>query len=374
MIGKVGYGRYSVLLALASLLNSILFHCSRNLIVFRPMLDLSEGALADSWSVGMVLSVLLTAALACSFVITPLGALLVTVYLFSQSLFERESEFLRSSLDLRGYLSVACGRPAWSLAGAVIIYPWRASPGAPLLALLVVSLSPLAACLPRLADLKARLAGLGKHAVRSALRLLPLGLVITASVSYIFIADALVKLVLDHVVEKGAFGVYASINDVAMPFCWVLIGAFSWDLVPAMVRMPAADALRLVWRKAGGPAALICLFALGPLLPRITVHSHVVEIGAYATIACANLCAATLSCIVFPALIALGRKYAAMSLSLGGIASIVVLQLLLFIPGSSPAPKTIASVSMGVHVALLIASATVLLLGARAAVDRKVIL
>jgi hypothetical protein len=374
MLGRLGYGSYSVLLALGSLLNSILFHCSRNLIVFRPLLDMSEGELADSWSVSMLLSLLLASALACFSVITPVGATLIVLYLFSQSLFERESEYLRSELDLRGYLTVACARPAWSLIGLAVVYPWRDSSAAPMLALLVVGLSPLAACRPRLADLKARVAGRGKQAARSALRLLPLGLVITASLSYIFISDALVKLVLDHVVDRSALGAYASVNDVVMPFCWVLIGAFSWDLVPAMVRMPTADVFPFVGRRLCGPATLIMLFAFGLLLPDVTVDSHTIDVSAHATIACANLSAATLSCIVFPALIALGRKYAAMVLSLVGIVSVLVLLLALFGPGSSLPAQAIDSVSMFVQVTLGITSAAVFFLGGQAVLARKIVL
>jgi hypothetical protein len=307
-------------------LNSILFHCSRNLIVFRSQLGLREVELSDSWMVAIILSpfVLAIMTLYGHFHLVP--AVLVYVYLIAQSLFERETEYLRSSMDLKGYLLVACGRPLWSLAGIGLIWLFRGESWLSLVAFLAVSVSPMLACLPKWRDVIGRLSWQGLSSFRNAAKVIPLGMVVTVSISYIFVSDALIKLTLHRLIEKPVFGLYASCADLIMPACWILMGAFTWDFVPRVLRADRGGQLKVIidmCKPVAGVLALMLFFMI--VVPDMRLFGFQLHVRTYSGLAMANLSAAALSCLLFPALIAIGYKYAALVGSICGIVLNLVL-------------------------------------------------
>jgi hypothetical protein len=300
------------------------------------MLRLQEGDLSDSWVAAIVIApfVLLIMTLLGHFGIV--SGLLVYVYLVNQSLFERETEYLRSSLDLKGFLVVACGRPLWSLSGIALIWFFRESEWAATAAFLVVGLSPILACVPKMKKVIGRLLGWqGSESFKNALRVVPIGLVISVSISYIFISDALVKLTIERVLDNETFGLYASYNDLIMPACWISMGAIAWDFIPRMLTTDESGRPRLIFGLSLQViTGLVLLLALMLAVPNFRIFGRVWDLRLFSSVAMANLIAASLSYLVFPSLIVMGLKYVAMIGALCGF-SLNIIMLMLEAPTNS---------------------------------------
>jgi hypothetical protein len=319
LLGRQRYGDVSVLLATASLLNGLFFHCSRNVIVFRTLLDIPERALGDSWLVALGLSIVTLLGMTATHRIDLTMAALIFTYLACQSLFERELEYTRSSMHLRQYLRISCVRPLLSLAGVAVLYHFREADWLPRAAFLLIAITPLLACLPSAREVLRRIGPAGLASMRHAIALMPTGVTITLSLSYVFICDALIKLSLVGLVPPIVLGTYASATDLIMPACWVLAGAVAWDFVPSALKDKRhAQLLPLMARTA--PLSALWLMALALTWHAefqwhgITVHSRF-----YGLLGMANVASACLSSLVFPALIIQGRRYAALVCATAGI-------------------------------------------------------
>lgn len=360
MLGRERYGKVSVLLATGSLFNSLLFHCSRNLIVFRNFLGLRESELGDSWIAALFLSPLVLALMSTLGHIEPLSALLVYIYLIGQSLFERETEYLRSSMNLRGFLYVACARPVWSLVGIAIICGFRNAAWLPLVAFLVVGVSPILACLPKWRDIGPRLNWQGFVSVRNAARVIPMGLMVTVPISYIFVSDALIKLILNRLLERPVFGKFASCDDLIMPASWILTGAFTWDFVPRLLRESPSRQFDVISRLSRPVGLLLCVMLVAmAAVPNVHLSRWTLDLRSYTGLGAANLSASSLSCLIFPALIAIGHRYIALFVAIVGI----VLELSLLYWAATFAPSLLKSLENTVWL-IVAGHLTVILLGA----------
>ncbi|SFS11560.1 hypothetical protein SAMN05216570_2535 [Dyella sp. OK004] len=319
LLGKGRYGELSVLMATGALLNGLFFHCSRNLIVYRSLLRLRAEDLGDSWGVGVLLSMLALLGLVGAGRFDALLWLQVMLFLVCISLWERELEYLRSTMDIRGYLVVACARPMWNLAGVALLWPYRGMAWAPHAAFLVVSVSPMLACASKMREVWGKLTSILSFSLGNVARTMPAGVVITLSISYIFVSDALLKLSMSRFLPAEAMGTYASGVDLIMPGCWVLVFSLAWDFAPRLLAAGRDDQARIIVRRSL-PVAVLWLLAVFTVLampdmelPLIGSHGRL-----YAFQLLGNMLAAGLSGIVFPAFVAMGRRYTALSCALFG--------------------------------------------------------
>lgn len=254
------YARVSLLLGLASLLNSLCFHVSRNLIVYRHRLGVADDALHGGWAMGAVMAVSAVLATWCAHLVEGVEAAAVAVFVLAQSIFERDIEYSRSAMHLGRYLATACARPLWSLVGLAVVA--AVAKPAPVGWFAVLAVSPVLACLPGVARVPGIMRTTQGLSLARAVRSLALGLPVTLAVSYVFIADGATKWVLAHGLPAGTMGRYAALDDLLLPACWVGVSAFLWDLAPALARLRQAAWPKRLVRGAAVPA-VVALVAAG---------------------------------------------------------------------------------------------------------------
>jgi hypothetical protein len=168
-----------------------------------------------------------------------------------------------------------------------------------------------------------------------------MGLMVTVPISYIFVSDALIKLALNHLMRRPVFGQYASYDDLIMPASWILMGAFTWDFVPRLLRAPPSGRMSIIVELSRPIILALSVMLVATIfVPNIHVSNLVLDFRSYIGLGMVNLTAAALSCLVFPALIATERRYTALFLAIAGI----MVNLLLLCWATTFAPSILESV------------------------------
>ena len=327
VLGRAVYGKLAILLATSSLINGLLFHISRNAIVYAPVLDRSSICTMNLWfwgSLATVPAVALSGWLG-SHSALEMGA--IWLFVMSQSIYERRLEYCRSHLALRDYLYVSCLKSLWVAAGLATLVLVNGQVQGHLPAFLVLALSPLLACVGLSSNARREPRRMGRKInVKAAIQ----AMAVTLAVSYPFIADAAVKYACQTLLSPSAFGEYAALSDIMMPALFVLGSAAAWDFVPKLVQGQYASPLSFFVEKSFLALALFVLATLIALFAMHRLRDVILYTAAADMIALflAIILAVYLSTLVFPFLILAGRKALAAMLSSTSIIAIVTMSVL----------------------------------------------
>lgn len=346
------YGRFSVMLAQVGLLNSVLFHWTRHLITFATLYALDGNTLTRSWlwsAGGAVGIAVITAATGFAAVQV---AIVQLAYLLLQSAFEQRLTHARAATDGRAYLRTACVRPVLSLLLIALLIQRDPSPTA-MKVFIVVTITAGLACLPGRRppwSWHRPCHGTGHahvwRAARLAARILP-------GLGYVFIVDAVTRMVLETRMTAEQFGRYSALADVSLPLCWVASSALTWGFIARLLalsyheRMAYANA---VIRRSLAAPVVLALIALA--LPRDFRPAGVDTTTALLLMA-SHAISASLSCVVFPMVIALHREWRACACASLGLA---LVSLTLVVLPLSPALDIVAAVQLGAHLPTLAAA------------------
>ena len=320
IIGKNQYGLVSVMLATSSGINSVFFHWARNLIVFENNLKISRDMSNNAWISSLFLVPFPITLLILSGNITLFDSVLILIYLFFQSLFEREVEFLRKNLDLKNYLIISCSRPMLNILAVLIFINLLPTSGVFRGCFLILSISPLISIL--ILKKKLTIPNFRKWNFQS-IKIIPSGIMITIPLSYVFLQDAVLKFISLKALPQSSFGEFAVFSDISLSVSWVVISSFCWDFAP-LAQSQNQSLKGLFLRKllilviAGiSITTVIYLTSLKTFL--FLIPSTLILTDQYFMIFSNHFIAGVLSSLVFVGFILNGDRKAAFTLSILGL-------------------------------------------------------
>jgi hypothetical protein len=65
-----------------------------------------------------------------------------------------------------------------------------------------------------------------------SINLIPMGILVTLPISYIFLQDAITKFTIIDKLSLESFGEYAIFSDISLSVSWVIVSSFAWDFAP----------------------------------------------------------------------------------------------------------------------------------------------